>query len=149
MAGRKKAPDAARRVRHLIALDALNVMTRLRSRQDEMVRLFSRTRDRSPLLGVVHSWFLTITFSELATLEPMEQRAISHFYETLGELRWYLQYTEEMPLQVRKRVTQAMVGLEASHRRLTEATGPPDGQGAPVVEGAVSLVPAEPRRQRR
>lgn len=157
MATRRKSQDAARRVRHLIALDASNIMTRLRARQDEMVTLFSRTRDRSPLLGAIHTWFHTVTFGELASLEPDEQRAINQFYESLGELRWYLQYTEDMPLQVRTGVSQAMTELEAVHRRLTQVIGPADGQGTRVVDGQVSapaegespVVALRPRRSRR
>ncbi len=50
---RKRAPAVdprAARTRQLIALDATNVMRRLAARQEEMIALFSRLRDRAPLL---------------------------------------------------------------------------------------------------
>jgi hypothetical protein len=87
---RAKSRSDADRVRHLLAVDAATVMARLVKRQAEMVRLFSRLRDRSPLLEVVQSWFQSIKFSELACLEPREQKAITAFYERLADLRWYL-----------------------------------------------------------
>lgn len=124
-------------MRHLIAVDTATVMKRLAERQAEMVRLFSRLRDRSPLLEVVSSWFQTITFSELASIEPHEQKAVNIFYQLLGELRWYLQYTEDMPLQVQQRVVKFVIELRAAHRTLTEVIGPADGEGAVVIEAKV------------
>jgi hypothetical protein len=136
---RKKAKSRsdADRVRHLIAVDAATVMGRLGKRQAEMVRLFSRLRDRSPLLEVVQSWFASISFKELACLEPREQKAIVTFYEHLADLRWYLQYTEDMPLQVGTHVTQFARELATAHRVLTEQIGPPDAEGAEVIEAHV------------
>src|SRR5690606_35542196 len=127
----------AERVRHLIAVDTATVMKRLEGRHGEMVRLFSRLRDRGPLLEVVHSWFESITFTELAAIEPHEQHAVNTFYELLGELRWYLQYTEDMPLQVQQRVVKFLHELRTAHRALTEVIGPADARGAEVVEARV------------
>lgn len=138
MAKRKpKNRDTAERVRHLIAVDTATVMKRLATRQTEMVRLFSRLRDRSPLLEVVHSWFQTITFTELAAIEPHEQKAVNVFYDLLGDLRWYLQYTEDMPLQVQQRVVKFVLELRTAHRVLTEVIGPVDAEGAEVIEAKV------------
>src|SRR5688572_27011204 len=97
---RKSADTAAVGVRNLIALDAANVLRRLVSRHQDMVGRFSRLRDRAPMLETVKSWFLTISFADLSSLSPEEQGAGNTFYEQLAELRWYLQYTEDMPTQV-------------------------------------------------
>jgi hypothetical protein len=132
-----KSRETAERVRHLIAVDTATVMKRLATRHTEMVRLFSRLRDRSPLLEVVHSWFQTISFTELASIEPHEQKAVNAFYELLSELRWYLQYTEDMPLQVQQRVVKFLHELRAAHQALTLVIGPADGEGAEVIEARV------------
>jgi hypothetical protein len=137
---KKKAPgvtELAARVRHLVAIDAANLMARLNKRNDAMVSLFSRLRDRTPMLQTVHSWFLTVDFSELAALEPFEQNAVNQFYGHVGELRWYLQYTEDMPALVRQKVTTFVLRLQDAHVRLTQVIGAPDADGAPVVEGEV------------
>lgn len=137
MARRKTKQDQQVRIRHLIALDARNVMKRLASRRDEMVQLFSRLRDREPLLVAVHTWFVTITFGELSILEPHEQNAVSAFYELLADLRWYLQYTQDMPQKLQQRLDQHLKELDERYRELTAAIGPPDAKGGPVVDAKV------------
>ncbi len=133
----KPAGDRATHVRHLLAVDAGNVIQRLVSRQQEMVALFSRRRDRTPMMDAVRSWFLSITFGELSVLPPAEQKAVSLFYELLDELRWYLQYTEDMPTQVLTKVALYVGRLELSHRQLVAAIGPSTADGVAVVEARV------------
>lgn len=134
---KRKSVEATARIRHLIALDAANVMRRLLARHQEMVALFSRLRDRNPMLETVKSWFLTISFADLSILSPSEQGAVNAFYMKLDELRWYLQYTEDMPNQVQLRVAQHVLALELAHRKLSAVIGPPDAEGAPVVDAEV------------
>ena len=134
---RKPKPSRAIQIRHQLALDAANVVTRIVSRQHEMVGLFSRLRDRSPMLEAIRSSFLTITFSDLAELAPIEQKAVNAFYELLDELRWYLQYTEDMPTQVLQKVAIYVGRLETGHRQLVAAIGPPTADGVAVVEARV------------
>ena len=118
---RRKPTDAQARVRHLILIDAANVMARLEGRLEEGVSLFSRRRDREPLLGTVQSLFASISFGELSVLEPEEQLAASEFHELLGELRFYLHYTEDMPGQLERRVALLVGMLRARHDRLNSA----------------------------
>ncbi|MEN9798390.1 MAG: hypothetical protein RL653_2086 [Pseudomonadota bacterium] len=134
---RRPPSDDAARVRHLLALDAANVMVRLRARNDEMVSLFSRLRDRGPLLDTVRCWFTSIAFGELCLLSPAEQLAANGFYELLGEVRWYLQYTEDMPGTVQQRLATFLRRLEERHLVLVAALGPPDASGAPVVNAEI------------
>ncbi|MDQ3264047.1 MAG: hypothetical protein M3Y59_10355 [Myxococcota bacterium] len=142
---RTKAEEAAARIRHLLALDATNVMRRLAARKDEMVTLFSRLRDRSPMLEPLASWFSSVQFEALATLDLREQSAVNAFYESLGELRWYLQYTEDMPLTVRKNAGLHLRRLELAYTHLVGALGLPSPEGAPVVDAdVVHAEPAEP-----
>ena len=86
---RKSKPpdDRGTHVRHLLAVDAANVIHRLVARQQEMVALFSRRRDRTPMTEAVRSWFPSITFAELSLLPPPEQKAVSLFYELLDEVQ--------------------------------------------------------------
>jgi len=137
---RKKKPaksESAERARHLFTLEAAAVMQRLSTRQEEMVRLFSRHRSRDPLMDATRSHFDSVAFGELALLEPFEQRAVMAFSELLGELRWYLRYTEDMPVQVRQAVALFVRRLEVGHRALTDAIGKPESDGEAVVEAEV------------
>lgn len=131
---RPKPTPHAKRVRHLIALDAQNAMTRLAARHEEMVQLFSRHRDRSALLRPLKSWFTDIAFADLVVLGTREQRAVNAFYECLEGLRWYLEFTEDMPGQVQLKLGQHLRGLRKSYEALTHTIGLPEADGAPVVE---------------
>ncbi len=154
MASKRRVVHHAPKVRHLLSIDANNVMTRLAARGDAMVGLFSRLRDREPMLSVLDTWFDTIVFSELSQLEPHEQKSVNRFYELLAEVRWYLAYTEEMPLQVQTKLTAFTRRLEAAFRELMGTIGHPEANGAPVVDvrvvskaqGKVRRARARPRR---
>jgi len=135
------------RVRHLLAIDASNVMARLAARQDSMVGLFSRLRDREPMLVVLDTWFDTITFTELSTLEPMEQKSVNRFYELLAEVRWYLAYTEDMPGMLQTKLNTILRRLEGAFRELVSVIGPPEADGARVVE--VKIVSKVTKHARR
>jgi hypothetical protein len=149
MVARRQRLDPSSRVRHLLALDASNVMTRLAARLDSMVTLFSRLRDREPMLTVFDTWFDTITFTELSVLEPVEQKSVNRFYELLAELRWYLAYTEDMPGQVQTRLNGFSRRLEAAYRELVAVIGPPEADGARVVDvKVVSRLTRQPRKSR-
>ncbi len=133
--------DAAARVRNLIALDAANLMARLEERAGEMVALFSRLRDRAPLLTVLSSWFTTATFGDLAALSPAEQSAVDAFYRVVSDLRWYVQYTEDMPLQLERRIGLSIARLRDGHAQLNAAL-----EGKPPTR-AGSRTPRPRRRQ--
>lgn len=131
----KALPAETLRVRHLLALDAARVLKRLEVKQDEMVALFSRHRSREPMLTVLKSWFTSITFPELALLEPHEQKAVAAFHDALEELRWYVHYTDDMPSTVRTTLAVHARKLGELHRALTATIGAPADDGHPVVDG--------------
>ena len=151
MPGKKKSlqPDVAARIRNVIALDAANVMKRLAGRQDEMVTLFSRLRDREPMLLTIRSWFSTVTFGEMAALDPAEQLAVTRFYALLAELQWYLQYTEDMPSTVQQVLSLRVKQLQVGHAELNRVLGPPSGDATRTVdaEPAKRMAPRRVRSQ--
>ncbi len=134
MAKKKTETDEVRRVRHLVALDAAQVMQRLTAHADEMVHLFSKTRSRDPLLRATEALFFSIGFSSLSQLPVVEQQAASRFFEQLRELRWYFSYTEDMPGSLREKFEHRLTQLQALHRELTSIIGPADAHGVRVVQ---------------
>lgn len=124
------------KVRHLIALDAAQIMKRIELKQDEAVGLFSRLRTREGMIELCRSTFGSVTFSELARLSPPEQMATFGFHEQLDAMRWYVSYTEDMPSTVKSTVSQYVRKLEELHRELRARIGPPGGGGHPVIEPA-------------
>lgn len=114
----------ADRVRHLIVLDAQSVVRRLNAQLSAMIELFSRHRDRDPLLAPLRSWLPGATFDALAELEPDEQRATAAFLEELEALRWYCRYTSDMPNTAQQRLTRFASQLEIAADRLIRALRP-------------------------
>src|SRR5205807_4802379 len=135
----RKVAAAPERVRHLIALDAANVMRRISARQGEMLALFSRLRDRTPMIETVHSWFDSAGFPELSLLDPGEQAVVNGFYEELGELRWYFEYTEDMPNTVQTTISARLKRLAEAHATLVGVIGEPVGHAAPAVMAEVVI----------
>jgi hypothetical protein len=103
-------------IRHLLLIVAERLLERLTLRAEDMVALFSRRRERAPMLTVVESLFETATFEDLASLKPAEQRSAFEFHTLLREFRWYLEYTEDMPSTVHLHV-------ESYRRRLIKSGG--------------------------
>jgi hypothetical protein len=145
------------RIRNLIALDAYGVMKRLAERKDEMIAMFSRHREREPLLTPLRSWVPSASFSELALLPPEQQAAVARFYEELDSLRWYFRYTSDMPgtallifAHHRKRLWEAYEGLKGAlgpPRPLPKSEAPAPEAPPPAVEGRKR--PLRHRRARR
>jgi hypothetical protein len=159
MARRPKLETAEARVRNLLALDAAGVMRRLDERRGEMIGLFSRLRDRGPLLSTIETRFNSATFTDLAHLESREQTAASRFYDRLDALRWYFTYTEDMPSTAQLTFITLHRQLEEAHLVLVRVLGPPapfDPPSVVVTEVVSQAAPArvpkalpKPRRRRR
>ncbi|MGI5861394.1 MAG: hypothetical protein ACOX6T_04970 [Myxococcales bacterium] len=129
-ARRRKLPSARpqserERVRNLVALDAAALMSRIAARADEMIGLFSRHRDREPLLNPLRSRLPEMGFRELSLLSAREQSAVSAFVEALEALRWYFRYTVDMPSTAEQRFRVHRRSLDACYERLVAAVGPP------------------------
>jgi hypothetical protein len=120
----------AERVRNLVALEAAGLMRRLAQRSEEMISLFSRLREREPLLAPLRSPLTTMSFEHLALLEPRQQSALGHFVDELEALRWYFQYTTDMPSSAQLRLRQHRRSLEAAYQRLAEEIGPAQAPAA-------------------
>ncbi len=123
-------------MRALVRLDADGVMARLRLRQEEMIQLFSRLRDRAPLLGTLETHFTSIRFGELVLLPPPEQIALHRFHDLLAELRWYFQYTTDMPLTVQTTVKLRLKAIEEAYGVLEALLAVP-----PPEERAIEVKP--------
>lgn len=137
-----RRPSEVDRIVSLIALDADALVKRLAERKDEMVAMFSRHREREPLLSPLRSWVPSASFQEIVLLSPALQAAVSGFYEELDALRWYFRYTNDMPGTAQQVFAHHLRKLEAAHARLVEALGPAR------VPGARSVKPRTPRRKR-
>jgi len=141
------------RIRNLIALDARGLMQRLAERKDEMIAMFSRHREREPLLTPLRSWVPSASFQEIVVLSPEQQAAVARFYEELDALRWYFRYTSDMPgtaQQIfghhRKRLGEAYAGLDEA---LGPAKPPPKSETVAPEAPAAAVEKKKARRRRR
>lgn len=123
-------------------------MARLRLRQEEMIQLFSRLRDRAPLLTTLQTHFLSIRFGELVVLPPAEQIALHRFHDLLAELRWYFQYTTDMPLTVQTTVKLRLKAIEESYVVLDALLSAPAPEEPAVEVTAKKRALPKARRKR-
>ena len=130
---RRPLSDAAVRSMHLVALDSTNLVRRLDERHLEMVSAFSRLRDREGLLGSMRNVGLSARFEDVAALPPAVQTAVAAFYELVDELRWYFQFTTDMPGTLADRFTGYRKQLGEAHAVLAVAleTASETQNGAP------------------
>lgn len=133
------------RVRHLLALDATAVMRRLADRREEMVKIFAHQRDRHALIEPLRSTFDTVRFSDLAILSIPEQRVVHDFHEALDDLRWYLQYTVDMPGTLEQRLHHYLRTLATAFEKLAHKLGTIPSEHLDVDMPA----PPQPRRRPR
>jgi len=140
MPRQRRSPEFER-VRNLVALDAAAVMARVEAHRDEMITLFSRHRDREPLLTPLRSLRSGAGFDDLSHLEPPQQTAVVGFYEELAALRWYFTYTDDMPGTAQRVFEQRHHRLCEAYARMVSALG----AAAPSAPGKR---PARKRRKR-
>jgi hypothetical protein len=139
-----RRPSEKERIRNLIALDADGLMKRLGERKDEMIAMFSRHREREPLLSPLNTWVPSATFQEIAVLAPEQQGAVARFYEELDGLRWYFRYTSDMPGTAQQIFAHHLKRLAASYQELRGAIGP----AVPPPPASPEAPPAAPPAKR-
>jgi hypothetical protein len=142
VSGRRPVPEALVRTAHLVSLDATNLVRRLDERQLEMVSAFSRLRDREALLGAMRNYGLSARFEDVAVLPVPAQEAVVAFYERVDELRWYFQFTTDMPGTLAETFTLHRRRLKEAHEQLSAAL-------VAATEPAAASLPARKPPRRR
>lgn len=118
---RRSLPDASVRTMHLVALDATSLLRRLEERHLEMLSAFSRLRDREGLLATMRCFGLSARFEDLAVVGPEVQDAVTRFYDLVDDLRWYFQFTTDMPGTLAQKFADHRRRLAEAHGELTRA----------------------------
>jgi hypothetical protein len=125
------------RIRWLLALEIRRIVTGLELRRDYLATLWSRHRAREPYLETLASRWGSLGFDHLVELESSAIVSLEAFYETLGDVRLYCQYTEDMPATM-------LDAMDAFREQLHEL-----GEAALAAIGVdeVTLPPAPERRE--
>lgn len=119
-------PDAARRLRRMLAAEIRRITADLHRRRGLLVELWGRHRVRTPFLDTVFQRYRTVTMSEMLMLDCGQAEAVEHFYAELDDLRFYLTYTEDMPRSLMVALDSALIRLNQVAIEALNQLGIPD-----------------------
>lgn len=102
------------RLRQLVAMEIERVVDDLTSRREFLLEIWSRHRDRTPLLDTIFTRWRSVAMTDLALLPTEAIAACELFHRELEELRLYFRFTEDMPTTMGDVYTGALA-------RITEA----------------------------
>jgi hypothetical protein len=129
------------RLRRLLALEIARILDDLESRRTFLLEVWSRHRDRGPLLDTVFSRWRTLSMTDLALIDSDAIVACDAFYRDLEELRLYFQFTQDMPTTLDVQYENAVEHIAASGALAVQLLG--GAPERPLVEFAEE--PGEPR----
>ncbi|MEQ1501892.1 MAG: hypothetical protein ABMB14_06660 [Myxococcota bacterium] len=95
------------RLRRLLAIEIERIAEDLEIRRGFLVEIWSRHRDRGPLLDTIFSRWRTLALADLALIDADAVVACEAFYRELDELRLYFQFTQDMPTTLDERFAEA------------------------------------------
>lgn len=105
--------DLPDRLRRLIALEIDRIVEDLELRREFLLDIWSRHRDRGPLLDTIFARWRTLAMSDLALVDVDAVVACEAFYRELDELRLYFMFTEDMPTTMGERYAEALTRVAA------------------------------------
>jgi hypothetical protein len=110
--------EKRKKVSQLLVLEIQRILEDMYLREDFLVNIWSKHRDRGPFIDTVFSRWHTVDFDTLIELDITQVSILEQFYRELEDLRFTFQYTDAMPTTLRQvyhsslsRLTQ--VGLKA------------------------------------
>jgi len=115
--------ERAERVLMLLALEIARVVDDLVAREQFLLDIWGRHRDRGPFMDTIHTRFRDLGFRELSLLEPDTLLKIQEFYRELEDFRLYLMFTEAMPTSLGDAYRWQLRRLEAYGAQAIDALG--------------------------
>ncbi|MCB9674293.1 MAG: hypothetical protein H6737_04200 [Alphaproteobacteria bacterium] len=115
--------ERAERVAILVATEIARIVDDLEDRQQFLLDLWGRHRERGPFLDTIFSRFSSLTFRELALLEPDLILKVQEFYRELEDFRMYLLFTEAMPTTMGEAYRWQLRRLKAYAEQAIDALG--------------------------
>jgi len=124
--------DFPERLRRLLALEIARIVEDLEAREEFLVEIWSRHRDRGPFIDTLHTRWRTLTLPDMATLDGEVLVALESFYRELDDLAMYFRFTQDMPTTLADTYRDGLRRLAAYAKIAIEALGgvPP----RPLVE---------------
>lgn len=103
----------SKRLKHLLAMEIARIVDDLELREEFLLRMWSKHRDRRPFLDSVFNRWKTVGFPDLVDLEPEQVAACDAFFRKVDEFRLYVAYTQDMPITMTERYRFMVVRLRA------------------------------------
>ena len=89
-------------VSQLLVLEIQRLIEDLHLREDFLLLIWGKHRDRAPLLDTIFSRWHTVRFDQLVELDVAQVALLDQFYREREDLRFTFQYTEAMPTTLRE-----------------------------------------------
>ncbi|MBP9673716.1 MAG: hypothetical protein KBD63_01355 [Bacteriovoracaceae bacterium] len=104
--------EIARRIYLLLKIDARTLFNRISSRSFEIVEIFASKRTRDHLKDIFRNRYEETSVHELKNCSEEVIQALNEFYTEMDNLRWYLQYSTDMPTAIEAHLLRVIHLLE-------------------------------------
>ncbi|MEZ4317800.1 MAG: hypothetical protein R3F61_09860 [Myxococcota bacterium] len=115
--------ERAERVAILVATEIARIVDDLQDRQQFLLDIWGRHRERGPFLDTIFSRYTSLTFRELSLLDPDTLLKVQEFYRELEDFRMYILFTDAMPTTMGDAYRWQLKRLEAYGTQAVDALG--------------------------
>lgn len=103
--------EKRQQVSQLLVLEIQRLIEDLHLREDFLMHIWGKHRDRAPFIDTIYSRWHTVRFEQLIELDPAQVALLEQFYRELEDLRFTFQYTEAMPTTLREIYRKSLARL--------------------------------------
>lgn len=102
----------------LLRLDATNLMTKIKERNIEFISEFSLKRTREHFKDIFFTRYFDLSAKDLIIFSEDLIVSMHEFYTEAENLKWYLNHTQDMTVQVTENVDHKIKNLEKYYNKL-------------------------------
>lgn len=113
------ANETYQTVLSLLKLDAKNLFNRIKYRKIEYITILAVKRSRAHFQDIFYSRYNDLSIEHLLGCSPDIIEALDQYYNTVEELKWYLNHTEDMTNTVEDKVHRFELALEKAYQTLS------------------------------
>lgn len=114
----KKVNEESLRLLVILKNDSRRLFERIKFRKNEYLTILSLKRTREHFKEIFISIYNTITIPELTLVSEEVLMALDEYYSCVEQLKWYLNYTEDMPLTMKDTVNLRVRDIESKYELL-------------------------------
>ena len=96
----------------LLKIDSQNLFDRIKLKREDYLGIFAIKRTRSHFKDIFESRYSSLGLEDLKKCSEETVILLDKFYKEVGEIRWYLDHTEDMPATVEDKINQHIKELE-------------------------------------